>query len=153
MNQIGENELLRCKFVSDLFEYSTKKKDCSSKTFIKAFVYSSVQKRLALKSFAYESLDVPAAYEIIKGEKKMSRGKDIYPSFVMSWIGYVMQYFVCLSGIPMTAFYRKVKPEELYSLYEPYHSLDNEVVIKRICEAKKINLNLNDPNVMKSLMR
>ncbi len=51
----------------------------------------------------------------------------------------------------MTVFYKKIKPEELYSLYESYHSLDNGAVIERFCESKKINLNLNDPNVMKSI--
>lgn len=36
-------------------------------------------------------------------------------------------------------------------LYEAYHSLDNEVVVKRIAEAKKINIELNNIEVMKNL--
>ena len=39
MRKIDDNGLLLCKFTSDLFEYSTKAKDCSSKVFIKAYIY------------------------------------------------------------------------------------------------------------------
>ena len=133
--------LFVCRYVSDLFEYSTKMKDCSSKAFIKAFVYSSIQKRLSSQAFILESLDVPAAYEIIKKEKKLTRGKEIYPSYVMAWIGYTMKYFAYVTNISETALYRKVKPEEFYSLYEAYHSLDNDLVVKRISEAKKKYIN------------
>ena len=151
MKKIDDIGLFECRYVSDLFEYSTKMKDCSSKVFIKAFVYSSIQKRLSSQAFILESLDVPAAYEIIKKEKKLTRGKEIYPSYVMAWIGYIMKYFAYVTNISETALYRKVKPEEFYSLYEAYHSLDNDLVIKRISEAKNINLNLNNIEIYRSL--
>lgn len=151
MNKMDDIGLFECRYVSDLFEYSTKMKDCSSKVFIKAFVYSSIQKRLSSQAFILESLDVPAAYEIIKKEKKLTRGKEIYPSYVMAWIGYIMKYFAYVTNISETALYRKVKPEEFYSLYEAYHSLDNDLVVKRISEAKNINLNLNNIEIYKSI--
>lgn len=151
MKKIDDIGLFECRYVSDLFEYSTKMKDCSSKVFIKAFVYSSIQKRLSSQAFILESLDVPAAYEIIKKEKKLTRGKEIYPSYVMAWIGYTMKYFAYVTNISETALYRKVKPEEFYSLYEAYHSLDNDLVVKRISEAKNINLNLNNIEIYKSI--
>ena len=151
MKKIDDIGLFECRYVSDLFEYSTKIKDCSSKVFIKAFVYSSIQKRLSSQAFILESLDVPAAYEIIKKEKKLTRGKEIYPSYVMAWIGYIMKYFAYVTNISETALYRKVKPEEFYSLYEAYHSLDNDLVVKRISEAKNINLNLNNIEIYRSL--
>lgn len=151
MNKMDDIGLFECRYVSDLFEYSTKMKDCSSKVFIKAFVYSSIQKRLSSQAFILESLDVPAAYEIIKKEKKLTRGKEIYPSYVMAWIGYIMKYFAYVTNISETALYRKVKPEEFYSLYEAYHSLDNDLVVKRISEAKNISLNLNNIEIYKSL--
>ncbi len=151
MKKIDDIGLFECRYVSDLFEYSTKMKDCSSKVFIKAFVYSSIQKRLSSQAFILESLDVPAAYEIIKKEKKLTRGKEIYPSYVMAWIGYTMKYFAYVTNISETALYRKVKPEEFYLLYEAYHSLDNDLVVKRISEAKNINLNLNNIEIYKSI--
>jgi len=151
MNHLDDNGKLQCKFVSDLFEYSTKAKDCSSKIFIKSYVYSSISKRSSSKSFIFESIDYVSAYEIIKKEKKLERGNDIYPSYVMSWIGYIMKYFSLSTSIPETVLYKRIKPEEFYLLYEAYHSLDNDLVVKRIAEAKRINLNLNDVEIMKKL--
>ncbi len=149
MKQIDDIGLFQCKYESQLFEYSTLMKECSSKVFIKAYVFSSVQRRIASQSFIYESLSVSAAYDLIKKEKKLTRGNDIYPSYVMAWIGYIMRYFSCTTNIPETVLYKKIKPEEFYMIYEAYHSLDNELAVKRIAEAKGINLELNNLNILK----
>lgn len=153
MTQLNDIELFQCKFVSDLFEYSAKERDCSSKIFIKAYVYSSLPKRITSNTFFMESLDITSAYEILKREKDLTRGQDVYPSYVMAWIGYIMQYFECTTHISQTVLYKKIKPDELYALYEAYHSLDNELVIKRISEAKNINLNLNNVEIMRRLKK
>jgi len=152
MNKLNDVQLFQCKFVSNLFEYSTQKKECSSKIFIKAYVYSSTSKRISSKSFIFESLDIVSAYESIKNEKKITRGNDVYPSYVMAWIGYIMQYFECATCIPLTVLYKKIKPEELYSLYEAYHSIDNDLAVKRIAESKNINIELNNINIMKQII-
>ncbi len=148
---MNNNDNLSCTFVADLFEYSTKIKECSSKVFIKAFVYSSIAKRISSDLFIFDSLDIVQAYNLLKQEKKLTIGNDIYPSYVMAWIGYIMEYFTKSTKIPLTILYKKIKPEELYMLYEPYHSLDNDLVIQRICESKKINTNLNDVNLLKRM--
>ncbi len=149
IKKIDDNGLLAARFVGDLFEYSTKVGECSSKVFIKAFVYSSLSKRISSDSFIFDSLDIAGAYLFIKKEKKLTRGKDVYPSYVMAWIGYIMEYFTKVTNIPLTVLYKKIKPEELYALYEPYHSLDNDLVIERICEAKGIISDLNNVEIMK----
>jgi len=151
MKKIDDNGLLLCKFTSDLFEYSTKVKDCSSKVFIKAYVYSSVSKILSSKTFMFDSLDIVAAYNIIKSEKKLNRGNEIYPSYVMAWIGYIMKYFSYTTGISEIVLYSKVKPDDFYRLYESYHSLDNDLVVKRLAEANNINIDLNNVELMRSL--
>lgn len=151
MKEIDDNGKFLCKFTSDLFEYSTKVKECSSKVFIKAFVFSSIQKRLSSSAFILESLDIVSAYDIIRKEKKLTRGSDIYPSYVMAWIGYIMKYFAYTTNLSEQVLYKKMKPEEFYSLYEAYHSMDNDLVVKRIAEAKGINLNFNNVELMKSL--
>ena len=56
------------------------------KVFIKAFIYSSIQKRLSSNAFIFESLDIVSAYNIIKSEKSLNRGNDIYIHH-MSWHG------------------------------------------------------------------
>ena len=50
MNKIDDYGLFICRYISDLFEYSTLKKDCSSKNFIKAYVFSSLQKSKSNKN-------------------------------------------------------------------------------------------------------
>ena len=92
IKKLDDSSLFLCKFVGDLFEYLTKLKDCSSKVFIKAFVYSTISKDISNKSFYLNSIDITLAYDLIKKEKKLTRGKDIYPSYVMAWIGYIMEY-------------------------------------------------------------
>ena len=153
MKKIDDAGIALCKFASSLFEYSTKIGECSSKVFIKAYVYSSIQKRLSSASFLYESIDIVSAYNTIRAEKKLTRGKDIYPSYVMAWIGYIMKYFSYTTGISEEVLYKKVKPEDFYHLYESYHSLDNDLVVKRIAEANEININLNNIELMKSLTK
>lgn len=153
MKKIDDIGLLECKFISNLFEYSTKKQDCSSKVFIKSYIFSTIPKIVLSESFIFDSLDVPGAYEIIKKEKKLTRGNEVYPSYVMAWIGYILKYFSYTTGIPESTIYKKVKPEEFYSLYEAYHSLDNDLVVKRIAEAHNINLNLNNVELYRKLAK
>ena len=151
IKKLDDAGLFSCRFTADLFEYSTRKHECSSKVFIKAFVYSSVSKSISSKSYLFESKDINLAYDLIKKEKKLNKGKDIYPSYVMSWIGYIMQYFTLTTDIPLTTLYKNMKPEEFYMLYESYHSMDNDLVVKRICESKNINLNFNDLDLFRSI--
>ncbi len=151
MNNIDDNGLFKRRFVSNLFEYASIKKECSSKVFVKAFVYSSIPSRIASPSFIFESIDVIQAYEIIKKEKILTRGNDVYPTFVMAWIGYIIEYFISTRNIPITLLYRNIKPEELYALYEAYHPLDNEVVVKRLVEEKNMETNLNDVELYKRI--
>ena len=64
-----------------------------------------------------------------------------------------MKYFSYTTGVSEVVLYSKVKPEEFYNLYESYHSLDNDLVVKRIAEAYDININLNDVEIMMKLSK
>ena len=44
----------------------------------------------------------------------------------------------------MKKVYEKIKPQELYDLYDAYHSMDNELAIKRILESKNIEFEHKD---------
>lgn len=151
MNKVDDFGLFICKYISDLFEYSSKMGDCSSKVFIKAYIYSEFRKRTEDKSFVLNSIDIPFAYNEIKTEKSIHRGKEIYPSYVMAWIGYIMKYFSIVTGVNEIELYKKMKPEEFYQLYESYHSLDNDLVVKRIIESKKINIDVNNLDIFKMI--
>ncbi len=148
-----DTDLIKCRFVSNLFEYASKVKEGSSKIFIKAFVYSSISNRISSDAFLIDSFDVSYAYESIKKEKVLNKGCEIYPTYIMSWIGYIMEYFTLNTGISLKVLYKHVKPEELYMLYESYHSLDNDEVVNRLLEAHNINRNLNDVDLMKKIYK
>lgn len=151
MKELGECASLQCRFLGDLFAYASKRKECSSKTFVKAYVYSSLAKRVSSAGFLYDCLSVPSAYESLAKEKKLTRGKDVYPSFVMEWIGYMMAYYSAYTGLPASVFYSKVKPEELYRMYEAYHSLDRQEALERIAEATGILLDFSPEEALKAL--
>ncbi len=70
-----DTDLIKCRFVSNLFEYASKVKDCSSLVFIKAFVHSTVLARISNDSFLFEIFDINYAYEAIKKEKNLLEEK------------------------------------------------------------------------------
>lgn len=142
-----------CEYVSRLFAYQTERKDGSSKVFIKAFVYSSLIEQIDKEDFMFSAIDISEAYDALKKEKNLKRGKEIYPSFVMAWIGYIMKYFAYTRRISEKRVYEYVKPEELYAMYEAYHSLDNEAVVTRIVEAKGIDLSLDNLDLLRKIYR
>lgn len=142
-----------CEYVSRLFAYQTERKDGSSKVFIKAFVYSSLAEQIDKEEFMFSAIDITEAYGALKKEKNLKRGKEIYPSFVMAWISYIMKYFAYTRRISEKRVYEYVKPEELYSMYEAYHSLDNETVVTRIIEAKRIDLSLDNLDLLRKIYR
>lgn len=138
MNEIG---LTLCRYQAKLFEYAAKQK-ISSKQFIKKFAYSYVAVRMDSIGFLLESIDVPQAYlEVTNGDS--IRGI-VYSEKIMNWIGYIYRYICYVYQQPMKRVYKLIKPKELYDLYDAYHSLDNDLAVQRILEAKSINFDTND---------
>lgn len=148
MKKMDENGLLLCKYQARLFEYSTSK-NISSKQFIKDFSYSNLSKRMGNVSFLFETLDTAGAYLEIEENKPFKKG-EVYNENIISWIGYIYRYTCYIYEKDMKDIYKKIKPQELYDLYDAYHSLDNELAIKRILEAKNIDFNnKNATNLLK----
>lgn len=142
-----------CKYQSDLFKYACMMKDCSSLNFVKQFAYSDLARRMDHESYLYCGDDVPKAYDSLKKEKKLTVGKEIIPIDIMAWVGYIMRYFSITKKITTKRVYQIIKPKELCGLYEAYHSLDNDLVIKRILESKNVDLSLNNLEVFKKLYK
>lgn len=138
MNEIG---LMLCKYQARLFEYASKQ-NVSSKVFVKKFAYSYVAIRMDSIGFLLESIDVPQAYLEIMGED--NKTGIVYNEQIMNWIGYIYRYICYIYQQPMKRVYKLIKPKELYDLYDAYHSLDNDLAIQRILEAKSINFDTND---------
>lgn len=140
-----------CKYQADLFEYATKIKDCSSPFFIKQFANSKLARRMDDETYVLLADDITKAYSALKKEKKLTIGTEIYPSFVMHWIGYIMRYMAIKYNYSTKQIHSFIKPKEFYSLYEAYHSMDNDLVCERIIEAKNVNNNLNNIELLKSI--
>lgn len=131
---MDEAGIMLCKYQARLFEYATKQK-VPSKRFINKFAFSDLAARMDSISFLYEVEDVPQAFDEIK-IKKANNVSSLFRSDIMSWIGYIYRYICYQYETPMKEIYKKIHPQELYDVFDAYHSLDNELAIKRILEAK-----------------
>ena len=80
------------------------------------------------------------------------KGGIIYNEQSMEWIGYIYRYICYIYEQPMKKIYGLIKPNELFELYDAYHSLDNELAIKRILEAKGISFE-NNTNQLEELKK
>lgn len=138
MRKIDDIGYELCKYQSGLFEHSASYLTCSSKFFYKQFMNSSLAKRMDNPAFAFESLDVLAALDELKKEKKLETGKEKFATYILSWSGYLLRYWSYTYEISSKRLFKYIKLEELGKLYEAYHSLDIEEAIKRISESKNI---------------
>lgn len=140
MRKIDNYGLKLCNYQAELFQNSLTQVNCSSKIFIRRFMLSDFAKRMDTDGFLYDTVDIMDAFQEIEdqfgpsdyGKIKFSR-EEIY------WTGYIYRYWAYTSGKSSKQIYRITKPDELQKLYFPYHSLDPEVAIERIKEAKGIH--------------
>ena len=151
MIKIDDTGLLLAKYQSNLFEISVKELSCSSSYFYKKFAFSKLAQRMDKKTFIMESLDITSAIEELKNESNYEVGHIKVSPAIMAWIGYIMTYFSCVTSLPQSVLYENMKPEEFYQIYEAYHSLDNDMVVKRIIESKNINIELNNVELMRKI--
>lgn len=148
MNEVG---LMLCRYQAILFGYSVNQR-VSSKVFVKKYAHSLLSERMDSVGFLLEAIDVPQAYiEVMRNNKK---GGIIYNEQSMEWIGYIYRYICYIYEQPMKKIYDLIKPNELFELYDAYHSLDNELAIKRILEAKCISFeNINQLEELKKIYK
>ena len=145
MRKIDDTGFLLAKYQANLFEQSVNYFSCSSAYFYKKFAFSNLAKRMDKNAFILESLDVIAALEELKKESNYQVGQTKIPSYIMSWIGYLLRYWAYTYEISTKKIYKSIKLNELCELYEAYHSLDVEEAIIRINEAHEIKY-LSDTN-------
>lgn len=150
MSKIDENKITICRYQASLFSYSIRK-GVSSKDFARAFANSNLSKRMNDEMFLFEAIDVPAAYdEILKGRKV--RGGKIFAEQIMSWIGYMYRYICFMYDVDMKKVYSFIKPQEMFDIYDAFHSMDPELAAKKIIEAKGIDFNVNNIDLMKKYL-
>lgn len=141
MDDIG---IKLCTFQANIFEKSKEYFQCSSNFFIKIFMNSQLASRIDNKNFIFESTDEKSCFNELNIKKINKTTTDIYPSFVLSWIGYLYRYACYEFQISSKRIYSIIKPKELSMLYEAYHSLEVKDAIIRIFESKNISVdNIN----------
>ena len=139
MKRIDTYGLKLCAFQAELFKNSAVKEACSSRIFIRRFMNSDLAARMDSPGFYFEATSIPDAFEEINLQYgKTDYGQTKYSPEELYWMGYLYRYWAYISGMSSRQLYKKAKPEELKSLYFPYHSLDPEQAIERILEAKGI---------------
>ena len=139
-----------CNYQANLFAYSTKK-NVGSKSFIRTFAFSNLAERMDNPGFIYETTDVPQAFDEVKDRIPDARGQ-VYNEAIISWIGYIYRYISYIYDRSTKEVYRLIKPDELFAIYDAYHSLDNEMAAKRLLESKDIDFSkVNDLEMLRKI--
>lgn len=157
MRKMDEIGLKLCKMQAEVFEASFIKMECSSLIFMRRFMYSQVARRMDGEGFLFESCDVNQILEEINAEFGISSyGKEKYSRNELYWIGYIYRYWSYAYQKTSKQVYKIMKPQELRSLYYPYHSLDPAQAIERILEAKGMDendLTARGVKIMREIMK
>ena len=137
MREMDGLGLKLCAFQAELFRESVGALDCSSKIFIRRFMNSELAVRMDSNGFFNESGGIADALDEIERQYgKSSYGSSKYGTDEMYWIGYMYRYWAYTHEKSSRQLFKYIKPEELYRLYFPYHSLDPAQAIDRILEAR-----------------
>ena len=134
--EFDEKGLSLCKFQARLFEKSVTATGGSSPFFIKCFMNSEEAWHMDSDGFMSEAEDVESILTKLKSKHNLERGSIKYSEDSLFWVGYLYRYWCYTYRINSRSVYKIIQANELHSLYLPYHTLDPEVAIRRILEAK-----------------
>lgn len=141
MIEIDNNGLILCDIQSMLFEESLNL-NCSTEVFIRRFMNSDISRQLDSGQILDDTLTIDDIINCLETEYgTFNYGSVKYSIYELNWIGYIYRYFCYTYDLPSKRVYKIIKPKELRSLYNAYHTLDPVAAIQRILEAKEINFN------------
>lgn len=137
MKKIDNDGLLLCEIQAKAFELSGVTQNTSSAVFIRRFMNSDVAKQLDNLAVLQSNMQATDILNLIDEEYgKSEYGSDKYSSNELYWIGYIYRYYAYTYDKTSKQVYKIVKPQELRSLFLPYHTMDPAQAIDRILEAK-----------------
>lgn len=153
MRKIDNLGLILCDLQSELFEESHKL-NCSSEVFIRRFMNSNIVKEFDKEAILDDTLTKDDIFDALEEEYGISNyGSIKYTKEELYWIGHIYRYFSYTYELPSKKVYKIIKPKELRSLYQSYHTFDTEFALERILEAKKIDVNIDYTEKMLELLR
>ena len=137
MKSMDSYGLKICAFQAELFERSVSKLECSSRIFVRRFMYSDLASRIDSNGYWFEATCIDDAFEELERQYgKTEYGQQKYSEEEMHWIGYIYRYWAYTYEKSSKQLFKYIKPEQLRDLYFPYHSLDPAQAIERILESK-----------------
>lgn len=141
MKKIDSDGLLLCEIQADVFEKSINYLNSSSEIFIRRFMHSEVAKSFDDVSILYTNLQALDVLDLLNEEYgETSYGSTKFSKDEMYWMGYIYRYFAYTYDYSTLRVYKIIKPKELRTLYQPYHTLDPSGAIERIMESKGLLL-------------
>ena len=139
MREIDTTGIGMCKIQAELFVTAASLCRSSSAIFIRRFMNSSVAKRMDKNDILSEANDVRTMIEEVEDEYGRSEyGTSHYSDEELYWIGYIYRYWAYTRGTSSRIIYKTANSSEMRKLFYPYHSLDPQVAIDRILEAKQL---------------
>ncbi len=136
MKSMDSYGLKICAFQAELFEKSISSLECSSKIFIRRFMYSDLASRMDSDGYYYDATGIEDAFDELERQYGATKyGQYKYSAEEMHWIGYIYRYWAYTYEKSSKQLFKYIKPEKLRDLYFPYHSLDPAQAIERILES------------------
>lgn len=153
MKKMDSLGLKTCSFQAKLFEASQTQTSCSSKIFIRRFMNSELAKRMDSGGLMFEALEVAEALNEVEMQYGNSTyGKDKFTTDELYWIGYIYRYWAYVTGKSSKQIYKIIKPDQLRSVYYPYHSLDPLQAIERIQEGSSLMVKESYDDIAKGVI-
>ena len=143
-NIIGERV---CEYQGKLFEYSTKRFNCSSKIFLRRFLNSEILNYLDRNDDIYIPYTVDEALNSIEEEfGKTEYGSVKYSSDAMFWMGYMYRYISFTRETATNLLFDWFSPELLNKAYPAFHTQDSEWCVRSLLERSHLSEDIFDPN-------
>ena len=149
------HEQRMCEMQGEFFELSVERFKCSSFLFVSRFMNSDIAKRL-------DEIDDP--YNFISPNNLISLMSINFPSMnaeignkipakVMKWIGYIYRAWSIIKRKESSIIYKSIKTEQLFSLYDSFHTFSPEYCVDRLEEMIKENSenNLTDYEIFRQI--
>lgn len=147
MRKFDENGLRLAKSQANMFVESISRYNCGSNYFIRRFMNSDI----CFWIDRFDEFDISSVFNALEKDYQFETGKEKFSVDSIYWIGYLYRYWAYTYEIYSVEIYKIITAKELNNIYEAYHSLDPDLAIKRIYEAKKIKPEKNMLAIMKKV--
>lgn len=157
MKQIDEIGTKLCKAQANVFAASITETSSSSAIFLRRYMNSDFAKRMDKGNYLFEAdSEKSVIAEIEEQFGKTGYGKEKYSENELYWMGFLYRYWCYTYEKSSKQVYKIIKPQELRTLFFPYHTLDTAAAIERILEAKsqrEIDLTNRGVEILRGLMK